>query len=101
MSERIAMSPETETRRDGAYDFVVGRDGDLHAAIAASWDTGPSWGVWAATERELADFLYAWAMAGRGLHLINGLYVVHADGSETEIDRSDLWAKMQAGDFAS
>lgn len=98
MSERIAMSPETVSRRpEGAYDFVVGRDGDLMDAIAASWSTGPSWAVWACTGAELWNFMYAWALAGRGVHLINGLYLVNSDGTEMEIDRSDLWARAQEG----
>jgi hypothetical protein len=99
MSERIAASEETLTRRpDGAYDFVIGRDGTVQDCIQASWSTGPSWAIWASTEQELRDFVYAWAVAGRGLHLINGLYLVHANGTEQDMDVSDVWARMQAGD---
>lgn len=98
MSERIAMSPETvRYRPDGAYDFVVGRDGSLQDCIDQSWQTGPSWGVWARSAQELREFIYAWAVAGRGFHLINGLHLIAEDGSAQDIDASSLWAQMQEG----
>jgi len=80
------MSLETLNRRpDGAYDFVIGRDGTLLDCIAASWRTGPSWAIYGSTEAEVRAFVEDWAEAGRGRHLLNGLYVVDANGDATEV----------------